>query len=109
YNYHKTSNRMLYYEIKADSHDFFDIILWNEQNENTEFTIGKLVIEYENELITPPVSSGLLPGTYREVLLKKQIIKEQIITKEMLINAKDIWLINSVRKWVKISLKKATP
>lgn len=107
--YHKTTNRTVYDELKADSPGCFDIILWNEQNEITEFTIGNLVIEYENELITPPVISGLLPGTYREVLLKKQIIKEQIITKEMLINARDIWLINSVRKWVKVSLKKATP
>lgn len=107
--YHKTTNRTVYDELKADLPGCFDIILWNDQNEITEFTIGNLVIKYENALITPPVSSGLLPGTYREVLLKKQIIKEQIITKEMLINAKDIWLINSVRKWVKVSLKKATP
>ncbi len=107
--YHKTTNRAVYDELKTDFPHYFDVILWNEQNEITEFTIGNLVIEYENKLITPPVSSGLLPGTYREVLLERKLIKEQIITKDMLAKAKHIWLVNSVRKWVKITLKKAAP
>ena len=104
--YHKTTNRDVYDDLKSDYKNSFDVVLWNQNNEVTEFTIGNLVIEYNNELITPPVSSGLLPGTYREVLLENQIIKENIITKNMLQKATSIWLINSVRKWVKVQLKK---
>src|SRR5699024_6417453 len=104
--YHKTSNRSFYNNLKAEKPDVFDVILWNEQNELTEFTIGNLVIEYNGDLITPPVKSGLLPGTYRKVLLLENIITEHVITKEMLIQAENIWLINSVRKWVKVNLKK---
>ena len=106
--YHKTSNRSFYNNLKAEKPDVFDVILWNEQNELTEFTIGNLVIEYNGDLITPPVKSGLLPGTYRKVLLLENIITEHVITKEMLIQAENIWLINSVRKWVKVNLKKTT-
>src|SRR5699024_3292921 len=74
--YHKTSNRSFYNNLKAEKPDVFDVILWNEQNELTEFTIGNLVIEYNGDLITPPVKSGLLPGTYRKVLLLENIITE---------------------------------
>ena len=104
--YHKTTNRDVYDDLKSDYKNSFDVILWNQNNEITEFTIGNLVIEYNNELITPPVSSGLLPGTYREILLENQTIKENIITKNMLQKATSIWLINSVRKWVKVQSKK---
>lgn len=104
--YHKTTNRDVYNDLKSNFKNSFDVILWNEDNQVTEFTIGNLVIEYNHELITPPISSGLLPGTYREVLLKNQTIKENIITKNMLEKATSIWLINSVRRWVKVQLKK---
>lgn len=104
--YHKTTNRSMYNQLKADFPNCFDIILWNEQNEITEFTIGNIVIEYGGELITPPVKSGLLPGTFREVLLDQNIMREKIITKDMLAKANHVWLINSVRKWVKVQIKK---
>src|SRR5699024_11682437 len=72
--YHKTSNRSFYNNLKAEKPDVFDVILWNEQNELTEFTIVNLVIEYNGNLITPPVNSVLLPLTYREILFSEDII-----------------------------------
>src|SRR5699024_12043126 len=108
YIYYQTNKLFIYIKLKDEKPDCYDYILWNEQNELTEFTIGNLVIEYNGDLITPPVKPGLLPETYRKVLLLENIITEHVITKEMLIQAENIWLINSVRKWVKVNLKKTT-
>ena len=54
----------------------------------------------KGKLITPPIVSGLLAGTFRNHLLESGEIEEQIVGIEELKNAKQIFLINSVRKWV---------
>src|SRR5699024_4307758 len=98
--YHKTTNRTLY-----DSHkqpNMFDVLLWNEAGEVTEFTIGNVVLEIDGKLYTPPVSAGLLPGTFREMLLKKGTITEKVLYKEDFTKERKTWLINSVRQWVEV-------
>ncbi|PLX85697.1 MAG: hypothetical protein C0617_03170 [Desulfuromonas sp.] len=55
-------------------------------------------------MLTPPVDSGLLPGTYRCWLLRKGTLREETVTVEMLRECEQIWLINSVRKWRKAVL-----
>lgn len=102
--YHKTTNRTVYEERLKEIDDVFDVLLWNENNEVTEFTIGNIVVERGDELLTPPIQCGLLPGTFREKLLKAGTIKESKITKEDLNHCKNIWLINSVREWVPVKL-----
>lgn len=105
--YHKTTNRALYENFKKPFENYFDVLLWNEDNEITECTLGNIVIEMEGKLYTPPVSSGLLAGTFRDFLLKKGEIIERKIFKNELQTATQCWLINSVRKWVKIEVKTA--
>src|SRR5690625_2397269 len=68
--YHKTTNRDIYKEHTKNVDGMFDILLWNENEEITEFTIGNVVVELNGKLVTPPVESGLLPGTFREKLLR---------------------------------------
>lgn len=103
--YHKTTNRAIYDVHKKDVPNVFDVLLWNEDLEITEFTTGNVVIKTNGEFVTPPIECGLLPGTFRESLLKNVIIVERIITHEELINAEEIWFINSVREWVPVELK----
>lgn len=105
--YHKTTNRMMY-EAQKNGYktDVLDVLLWNENEEVTEFTIGNVVVELNGELLTPPVSSGLLPGTFREKLLREGKITERTITIQDLSSCTSIWLINSVRKWVNVDLIK---
>lgn len=98
--YHKTTNRSLY--TSHQQAGLFDTLLWNEDGEVTEFTIGNVVLEIDGKLYTPPVKAGLLPGTYRENLLQNQIIKERTLYKEDFTNNRKVWLINSVRKWVPV-------
>lgn len=100
--YHKTTNRTIYEEHKQS--DFFDVLLWNEQEHITEFTTGNIVLEFNGELVTPPITCGLLPGTFRQSLLEKKVISEKVIRKSDLQQCENIWYINSVRKWIKVKL-----
>jgi para-aminobenzoate synthetase/4-amino-4-deoxychorismate lyase len=47
----------------------------------------------------------LLPGVFRNHLLAQQTIKERVITIEELKRAKEFYLINSVRKWIRVHLR----
>ncbi|MBP1948094.1 aminodeoxychorismate synthase component I [Virgibacillus litoralis] len=98
--YHKTTNRTVY--EKFDKTGLFDVLLWNEEREVTEFTIGNVVIELNDKLYTPPVECGLLAGTYRKYLLEEGIITERRIKLEEIHLCSKVWLINSVRKWVEV-------
>ncbi|MBO1001513.1 chorismate-binding protein [Pseudogracilibacillus auburnensis] len=102
--YHKTTNRSFYKEHMRD--DVLDVLLWNENDEITEFTIGNVVVEIDGERFTPPIECGLLPGTFREKLLSDGTIVERKIKKADLHSCTRIWLINSVRKWVEVELVK---
>jgi para-aminobenzoate synthetase / 4-amino-4-deoxychorismate lyase len=98
--YHKTTKRQVY--DKQRKTGFFDTLLWNERGELTEFTIGNLVLELDGKKVTPPRDSGLLAGTLREELIELGEIKEQVLTKDDLKRATAIWLINSVRGWIRV-------
>jgi para-aminobenzoate synthetase/4-amino-4-deoxychorismate lyase len=97
--FHKTTRREMYPPVPAG---FDDVLLWNENNELTELTIGNLVVELNGELFTPPISCGLLAGTFRSHLLEAGKIKERIIYKDELGKCSKVFLVNSVRKWVKV-------
>ncbi|MFN8412990.1 MAG: aminotransferase class IV [Anaerolineales bacterium] len=98
--YHKTTIREMYPSSSNTSFD--DVLLYNERGEITEFTIGNVVTEINGQLWTPPISCGLLAGTFRKHLLETEKIKERIIYKEELPQCSKIYLVNSVRKWVEV-------
>jgi para-aminobenzoate synthetase/4-amino-4-deoxychorismate lyase len=100
--HHKTTHRNIYPSLV---HEIDDVLLYNENDELTEFTIGNLVVEMNGELFTPSASCGLLAGTFREHLLETQQIKERVIRKNELPKCLNIFLINSVRKWVVVKIK----
>jgi len=60
------------------------------------------VVEIDGELFTPPIECGLLPGVFRNHLLAQGKIKERVITIEEFKTAKEFFLINSVRKWIRV-------
>jgi para-aminobenzoate synthetase/4-amino-4-deoxychorismate lyase len=103
--YHKTTYRSFYNKIRNEmKDDLFDVLLWNEDRELTEFTIGNLVIKIDDEYLTPPIECGLLPGTFREELIEAGKVKERILTLQDLEICSGIWLINSLRGWVSVFL-----
>jgi para-aminobenzoate synthetase/4-amino-4-deoxychorismate lyase len=96
--YHKTTNRGVYDQALAALPGYADCILWNEKGEVTESCIANVVVELDGELYTPPIQCGLLPGTYRALLLEQNKVKEGVIRKEDLAKSPHIYLISSVRK-----------
>lgn len=97
--YHKTTQRRMYEIRLAEAEGVDDVVLWNERGEVTECCTANLVVSMSGKLVTPPVDSGLLAGTYRDFLLKRGILTEQILTPDDLLNPSRIFLINAVRKW----------
>ena len=102
YLYHKTTIRNQYEDLSIAKQDNFSTLLWNEQGELTEFTIGNLVLKLAGQYVTPPIDSGLLPGVFRQKLLEQGKIKAATLRKEDLNQAEEIWLVNAVRGWVKV-------
>jgi para-aminobenzoate synthetase/4-amino-4-deoxychorismate lyase len=102
--YHKTTWRRIYEEAAASRPDCAEVILWNERDEITESTTANIVVRLDGALLTPPLSSGLLPGVFREHLIDEGIIREQAITLGDLARCDRLYLINSVRKWRPVEL-----
>lgn len=98
-----SSDRFLFH--KTTNRDFPEnVIFYNERNEVTESGTANVVVRINDELFTPPVSCGLLAGTFRQHLLEEGSIKERVVTVEELRKANQIYLINSVRKWMRAEL-----
>jgi para-aminobenzoate synthetase/4-amino-4-deoxychorismate lyase len=98
--FHKTTNRAEYEQAVIQGFD--DVLLFNENDELTEFTIGNLVVKLNGELFTPPIECGLLAGTFRAELIAHGEVKERVLKKQDLAEAEAVFLINSLRKWVKV-------
>ena len=102
--YHKTTNRAVYENAKAEFPEADDVLLYNERGEVTESCIANIVVEIEGRKVTPPISCGLLSGTFRDELLERGEIEEGLVTLDELKAASAVWLINSVRRWRTASL-----
>lgn len=105
---HKTTLRSEYdndYK-EALKNGYADVIYVNEKGELTEAHSSNIFIKSKGKFYTPPVSCGLLPGTLRNHLLKKQPVKfkvKKILYKEIK-TKKNIFLCNSVRGIKRLSL-----
>lgn len=97
--FHKTTNRAIYQGARSTRPDCDEVLLWNERGELTEATTANIVVKLNGNLVTPPVSSGLLAGTFRNYLLAEGTIREDVVRLSDLERCQAIYLINSVRKW----------
>ncbi|MFC1631694.1 aminodeoxychorismate synthase component I [Candidatus Omnitrophota bacterium] len=106
--YHKTTQRALYdQEYKtASAAGFYDVIFTNQKDQLTEGAISNIFLKKNGIFYTPPLVCGVLDGVYRRYLLdsKKYPIKEKALFKRDLFQAGQIYLANSVRGLVKVSL-----
>ncbi|NJS11272.1 MAG: hypothetical protein HC789_13305 [Microcoleus sp. CSU_2_2] len=100
--YHKTTYRLPYTMALESQPECQDVLMWNQDGEITESTIANIAIDTPTGLITPPVKCGLLPGTFRAQLLAEGKIREEFITLDDLRNTQTLFLINSVRGWIRL-------
>ena len=106
--YHKTTRRELYDTARASRPECDDVILYNERGELTEAGSANIALLLNGELVTPPIESGLLGGTFRSYLLKNSQgwqnpgglpLREKVLYLADLERCEGIYLLNSVRGW----------
>ena len=102
--FHKTTHRQVYEHLRERFPDHDDVLLWNEKAEITESTLANVVLLRQQQLITPPLDCGLLAGTFRAELLERGEIVEGTLQLQDLSSAEEVYLINSVRQWIKVEL-----
>jgi para-aminobenzoate synthetase/4-amino-4-deoxychorismate lyase len=81
----------------AEAQGAFDQLFFNERGELTEGGRSNVFIRMGGLWITPPLSSGMLPGVMRAVILEAWGAQERIVTREMLRAAEEIVVCNSLR------------
>jgi para-aminobenzoate synthetase / 4-amino-4-deoxychorismate lyase len=104
--HHKTTHREAYDVRRAEWPAAFDVLLFNEEGEVTELTIGNVVVELDGRRVTPPRDCGLLAGTFRAELLERGEVRERVVRLPELLRATRLWLVNSVRAWVEVRIER---
>lgn len=96
---HKTTRREVYDRWRADLPDGVQEWLFlNERGELCEGTICNVVLTMpDGARLTPALSSGCLPGVYRQSLLDAGAAREAVLTMDDLRSAKCIALTNALR------------
>jgi para-aminobenzoate synthetase/4-amino-4-deoxychorismate lyase len=97
---HKTTRREPYDRLyaKARDHGFEEVIFSNENGEITEGAISNIFIERTGKLLTPPITSGVLPGVLRRHILETHDGSEEAVLKvDDLKSADGIYLCSSLR------------
>lgn len=103
---HKTTRRALYDQARASLPEGADELLFlNERGEVCEGTITNLFVTLsDGARVTPPLSSGLLPGILRQTLLVSGQYIEKPVTPDDLSAARTISMGNSLRGLIPVQL-----
>lgn len=104
FQYFKTTNRKIYdSELTKYRNEGFDEVLFlNQKNNLAEGAITNLFLLLGDKWKTPPISSGILDGIYRNHFIKKHQVNEEPFAIDDLKRAKKIIITNSVRKIITV-------
>ncbi|MFA4795606.1 aminodeoxychorismate synthase component I [Leptospira kirschneri] len=96
---HKTNLREIYDQEGKRSREagHLDILFLNEKKEITEGSISNIFVKIGDSYFTPPMSSGLLPGIFRNRLLKRKGFYEKTFSLDDLFRSNSVFLCNSLR------------
>ena len=98
--FHKTTRRELYdreWQHYAETLKADEVLYLNERGELAEGSRTNVFVQRGGKLLTPPLSSGLLPGVLRRELLLNGKAEEAVLTVEDLARADVVYVGNSVR------------
>ena len=107
---HKISRRSFYdgeRERLAHLTGADEVIFLNEKNEICEGSFTSIFIEKNGNLLTPPLSAGILPGILRKELIETAAAQEANIFEYDLLSADKIYIGNSLRGLMTATLLKA--
>ena len=104
FQYFKTTNRKIYDSefIKYRNEGFDEVLFLNQQNYLAEGAITNIFLFLDDKWKTPPISSGILDGIYRNHFIKKHHVEEEALTISDLKRSKRVVLTNSVRKIIAV-------
>jgi para-aminobenzoate synthetase / 4-amino-4-deoxychorismate lyase len=105
--FHKTTHRQNYDQELARAHaaQCDDALFFNERDELTEGAIHNVFLVKNGVYLTPALTCGLLPGTYRaRFLAEHPEAREEILRREDLLQADAVHLCNSVRGMYEVKL-----
>ncbi len=109
---HKTSRRTVYERARAEypAEMVHEVLLQSERGEICEGTITNIFLRMkgERQLLTPALSSGLLPGILRGEMIEKGEAREQAISVGDLAEADEILVGNSLRGLIRANFPSAT-
>lgn len=103
---HKTTRREPYEAARAEftKEEADEVILLNERGEVCEGTITNLFAEADDGmLLTPPLTSGLLPGVLRAELIRERKARGEVLKLEDLRRRK-LFVGNSLRGLIRAEL-----
>ncbi|CAG4902347.1 chorismate-binding protein [Paraburkholderia saeva] len=99
--HHKTTRRAEYDRAwhEAESKGAFDMLFFNERGELTEGGRTTVFVKLDGRWWTPPLSSGVLPGVMRGVLLEDTVMQpaERVLVRSDVENAEALMLCNALR------------
>ena len=103
---HKTTFKPYYEEVygKISAGEVYDELFFNERGELTEGARTNVLLEIGGKFYTPPIECGLLNGVLRQNLIDSGVCSEKILYKNDVLNAENIYCINSVRGIKRVSL-----
>jgi para-aminobenzoate synthetase/4-amino-4-deoxychorismate lyase len=102
--FHKTTLRFRYVEALAAAPEGVDeVLLVNERGELTEGTRTNVVMQFGGEWVTPRLDAGLLPGVFREHLLRSGRLVEATLYPDDLSRAHRVRLINALRGFIPVA------
>ena len=83
---HKTTRRDLYDRAfeEAAAKGFDEVLFLNRRGEVAEASRNSVFVEVDGTLLTPPLTSGLLPGVLRQLLIESGRASEKVVPVELL-------------------------
>jgi branched-chain amino acid aminotransferase len=86
----------------AQQRGFDEVLLLNERGEVAECTSANIFVANANEVWTPPLSSGCLPGITREILLNETLVpgirvREHVFMPADLESADEVFITSTTR------------
>ena len=95
------AHNLTWYE-EAHRHGFDEVVLLNERGEVSECTSANIFIATGGNVLTPPLTSGCLPGVTRELLLEEIrvsgiAVQEQTVVPADLEGADEVFITSTTR------------
>ncbi len=100
---HKTSDRAFYDDARTASGAFE--VLFEQDGRLTEGSFTSLFVERDEQLLTPPLAAGLLPGVLRAELIESDRAVEASLTRTDLTNG--FFIGNALRGLIPATLRPA--